>query len=96
MAYFYKEHPVLEAQVDRYFARLAEYNDTYCEGKLSVLLLGSLSRGEGTWQATETGVRLLSDIEYFTIYPDGFTEQSAFANFAKEVEREVFADQDSA
>ena len=95
MAYFYKENPALEAQVDRYFARLAEYNDTYCDGKLSVLLLGSLSRGEGTWQPTATGARLLSDIEYFTVYPDGFTEQSAFTDFAKEAQREVFADQDS-
>lgn len=95
MAYFYKENPVLEAQIDEYFARLAAYNDTYCDGKLSVLLLGSLSRGEGTWQPTDTGVRLLSDIEYFTVYPDGFTEQAAFTDFAKEIQREVFADQDS-
>lgn len=96
MAYFYKENPELEARIDRYFARLAEYNDTHCDGTLSVILLGSLSRGEGTWQTTATGVRLLSDIEYFTVYPDGFTEQSAFADFANEAQREVFADQDSA
>lgn len=95
MAYFYKENPALEAQVDRYFARLAEYNDTYCDGKLSILLLGSLSRGEGTWQPTETGTRLLSDIEYFTVFPDGFDGCAAFTDFAKEVQREVFADQDS-
>ena len=96
MAYFYKENPALEAQVDRYFARLAEYNDTYCDGKLSILLLGSLSRGEGTWQPTETGARLLSDIEYFTVFPDGFDGRAAFTDFAKEVQREVFVDQDSA
>lgn len=96
MAYFYKENPALEAQVNRYFARLADYNDAYCDGKLSVILLGSLSRGEGTWQAIDTGARILSDIEYFTVYPDGFTEQSAFTDFAKEAQREVFADQDSA
>lgn len=95
MAYFYKENPALEAQVDRYFARLSEYNDTYCDGKLSVILLGSLSRGEGTWQATDTGVRLLSDIEYFTVYPDGFDGLAAFTAYSQEVQREVFADQDS-
>lgn len=95
MAYFYKDNPALEAQVDRYFARLSEYNDTYCDGKLSVLLLGSLSRGEGTWQSTETGTRLLSDIEYFTVYPDGFTDFDAFTDFSTEVQREIFADQDS-
>lgn len=95
VAYFYKENPALESQVDRYFARLAEYNDTYCDGKLSVLLLGSLSRGEGTWQPTDTGARLLSDIEYFTIYPDGFDGLDAFTAFSKGVQREVFADQDS-
>lgn len=96
MAYFYKENPVLEAQINEYFARLAEYNDTYCEGKLSILLLGSLSRGEGTWQATDTGVRMLSDIEYFTVYPDGFAGLAEFSDFAKEAQREVFFDQDSA
>lgn len=95
MAYFYKENPTLEAQVDRYFAHLSEYNDTYCDGQLSILLLGSLSRGEGTWQATDTGMRLLSDIEYFTIYPDGFEGLAAFTDFAKEVQREIFSDQDS-
>ena len=95
MSYFYKENPVLEAQINEYFARLAEYNDTYCDGKLSVLLLGSLSRGEGTWQATDTGVRMLSDIECFTVYPDGFAGLAEFAEFAKEAQREMFADQDS-
>ena len=95
MAYFYKENPALEAQVDRYFARLAEYNDMHCDGKLSIILLGSLSRGEGTWQSTDAGVRMLSDIEYFTVYPDGFDGLAAFADFSKEVQREEFADQDS-
>lgn len=95
MAYFYKENLALEAQVDRYFTRLSEYNDTHCDGKLSVLLLGSLSRGEGTWQATDAGVRMLSDIEYFTIYPDGFDGLAEFAEFAKEAQREVFNDQDA-
>ena len=95
MAYFYKENPVLETQINEYFARLAAYNDCYCDGKLSVLLLGSLSRGEGTWQVTDAGVRMLSDIEYFTVYPDGFSGLAEFADFAKEAQREVFADQDS-
>ena len=95
MAYFYKANVALEAQVNRYFARLSEYNDTYCDGQLSILLLGSLSRGEGTWQPTDTGARMLSDIEYFTIYPDGFDGFDAFTDYAKEVQREVFADQDS-
>ncbi len=94
MAYFYKENPALEAQVNRYFSHLSEYNDTYCDGKLSILLLGSLSRGEGTWQPTETGARILSDIEYFVVCPNDFTEQSAFTDFAKEAQREVFFDQD--
>ena len=96
MAYFYKENPELEARIDQYFSRLAEYNDAHCEGKLSVLLLGSLSRGEGTWHETENGYRLLSDIEYFTIYPDGFDGCIAFSDFEKEAQREVFADLDSA
>lgn len=95
MSYFYRENEALEAQVNRYFARLAEYNDTYCNGKLSILLLGSLSRGEGTWQATESGARMLSDIEYFTFYPDDFDGFEAFTDYAKEIQREVFADQDS-
>jgi hypothetical protein len=38
---------------------------------------------------------MLSDIEYFTVYPDGFDGLAAFADFSKEVQREVFTDQDS-
>ena len=95
VAYFYKENPVLEEQVDRYFARLASYNDAHCDGQLSVILLGSLSRGEGTWQPTANGDRLLSDIEYFTVYPDGFTGQGDFTAFAEDAAREVFVGQDS-
>ena len=95
MSYFHKENSVLQKSVDDYFARVSEYNEKRFAGRLSVLLLGSLSRGEGTWEQTENGVRLLSDIEYFTIYPEGFTEFAEFEATTAEIGRTVFGEQSS-
>lgn len=93
MRYFYKENPTLEKQIDDYFARVSAYNNSRFGGALSILLLGSLSRGEGTWERTATGVRLLSDIEYFTVYPDGFSDFAEFDAETAEIGKTVFGEQ---
>lgn len=84
MSYFHKENAALEKLIDDYFSALANYNDRRFGGRLSVMLLGSLSRGEGTWEKSGSGYRLLSDIEYFTVHPDDF---NAFSEFTVEAER---------
>ena len=49
MKYFYRENPELEQKIDEFFRALSRYNDTHYNGELSIILLGSLSRGEATW-----------------------------------------------
>ncbi len=91
MAYFYKENPKFEALINQYFGLIAEYNREKLGGQLSVILLGSLSRGEGTW----VDDRILSDIEYFTVYPDGFNGFSEYENFCKNAADKIFSEQNS-
>lgn len=93
MRYFYRENSVLEKMTDSYFSDIADYNNKRFGGKLSVILLGSLSRGEGTWEQTESGYRLLSDIEYFTVYPDGFNEFSEYTAETEKIGKSIFGKQ---
>jgi hypothetical protein len=92
MSYFYKENAYLESLIAQYFEKLSLYNDQNCKGELSVILLGSLSRGEGTWIETENGPLMLSDIEYFTVYPDGFTGFDEFSKKESDIARSVFGE----
>lgn len=59
--------------VDDFFAAVSRYNDSECDARLSVLLLGSLSKGEGSWISTKDGAQMLSDVEFFVIYPADFS-----------------------
>jgi hypothetical protein len=91
MKYFYSENAALERKVDFFFAVLSEVNEKKYKNALSILLLGSLSRGEATWRQTEDGhTQMLSDIEFFTIYPDGFSQFSMFDADLKHASEEVF------
>lgn len=89
MSFFYKENKALEEKVNRYFDGLSDFNNKHFDGKLSVVLLGSLSRGEGSWINESGRDILVSDIEFFTVYPDetaSFKEYDEFINsYAKEM-----------
>lgn len=95
MNYFHKECPALRSAIDRFFAELGTYNETHCGGKLSVILLGSLSRGEATWTETDTGVSMLSDIEFFTVYDQGFEDFASFDRGIRAAAEHAFPDQTS-
>ncbi len=95
MKYFYRENPFLEELVDKYFYCIEEYNKNTFNEELSVILLGSLSRGEATWIENEDGFSIISDIEFFTVYPQGFDRFSEFTNFIEATAKEVFKDQKS-
>lgn len=95
MKYFYKENAQLEGKIDDFFRALSQYNDVHCDGELSVILLGSLSRGEATWLEKDGRPIMVSDIEFFTVYPEGFTGFDEFTVFMDKTAGEVFADQDS-
>ena len=91
MQYFYHDNPALREAIDEYFATLAAYNDAHFDGCLSILLLGSLSRGEATWVDTAAGPVMASDIEFFTVYPVGFDRFSEFDAAMDEAAQKCFA-----
>ncbi|MDO5479335.1 MAG: hypothetical protein Q4G23_09265 [Clostridia bacterium] len=95
MKYFRKENVALEEKIDSYFEAIEKYNREHFEGKLSVMLLGSLSRGEATWVKDGENDKMLSDIEYFTIYPDGFIAFSEYNEMCERAKNEVFGNQKS-
>ncbi len=92
MNYFHKDNPQLQAAIDGYFATLAAYNDTHFDGCLSILLLGSLSRGEATWIETPTGPVMVSDIEFFVVHPKGFDRFAEFDKVMEEAAKANFAE----
>ena len=93
MNYFYKENQALQEAIDAYFAQLSAYNDEHFHGELSIILLGSLSRGEATWIRTDDGPVMVSDIEFFTVYPEGFTAFRQFDDAMADAVRRVFPEQ---
>lgn len=84
MKFFSEENAELQHRMESFFQRLSEINEHDFEGKLSVILLGSLSRGEATWAMQDGRIQLLSDIEFFTVYPRGFQR---FKEFDEEIQK---------
>lgn len=78
MSYFFNPNEELEAHINSFFEKLRDVNKTQFQEALSILLLGSLSRGEATWTNIDGRITLLSDIEFFTIYPHGFNQFEVF------------------
>lgn len=92
MSYFYKENNELEKKVNRYFGGLADFNNKHFDGKMSVVLLGSLSRGEGSWINESGRDILVSDIEFFTVYPEEISSLKEYDEFITSYAREVFGE----
>ena len=90
MSYFYKSNPAAENLIRKYFQVLSEKNECIMQGRLSIMLLGSLSRGEGTWIDRENGFEMLSDIEFFTIHPSGFSDFNSWNKILDDTRFEVF------
>ena len=92
MSFFYRENKELEEKVNRYFSGLADFNNKHFDGKLSVVLLGSLSRGEGTWINESGRDILVSDIEFFTVYPEEISSLKEYGEFFASYADEVFGE----
>ena len=92
MSYFYKENKELEEKVNRYFSGLSDFNNKHFDGKMSVVLLGSLSRGEGSWINESGRDVLVSDIEFFTVYPEEIASFKEYDEFITSYAREVFGE----
>lgn len=96
MKYFHKDNEKLENKVNKFFLELSNLNKAHFKGALSVVLLGSLSRGEGSWCTNPDGsIRLLSDIEFFTVHPNGFNGRKLFDEDISIAAREAFGNEDS-
>ena len=95
MGYFYKENKALEQLIDSYFKGIEKYSNENSDGLLSVILLGSLSRGEATWIETKNGPLMVSDIEFFTVYPEGFSDLKGYLEYCDNVANEVFGKDNS-
>lgn len=93
--FFWTINEHLEAEVMKYFAMLEEYNETYFGGQISILLLGSMSRGEASWKTINGVDTIVSDIEFFTIVPQGFNQYDKLNWALDEAKKESFPDQDS-
>lgn len=89
MKYFHEPNHILEMAIDRFFHVLTVTNNERYNGQLSILLLGSLSRGEATWTYKDNQLVLLSDIEFFTFYPQGFSDFPFFDNEIKKAAAQI-------
>lgn len=92
MQFFFKKNPELENKVNLYFKRIEEVNKAKYNNEISIILLGSLSRGEGSWYKEENTTILLSDIEYFTVIPNGFEKIVLLEKDLDSIANEVFGD----
>lgn len=96
MNYFLNNNETLNHQVDSFFSELSSINEKEYGGKLSVLLLGSLSRGEGTWIRNDAGdIQILSDIEFFTVYSKGFDKFNDYNVKLEELRTKYFPNQNN-
>lgn len=68
----YTNNKDVDKFIDAYLQQLKMLVKKNCDGKVSVLLIGSLARGEGTWKYINSIPELVSDIEYLIIYEEGF------------------------
>ena len=57
---------------------------------MSIVLLGSLSRGEGTWIKQNGQDILVSDIEFFTVYPDDVKSLKEYDEYVQVSAKEIF------
>ena len=95
MSYFLRPNRELQMMVDDFFAAVSRYNDSECNAQLSVLLLGSLSKGEGSWISTENGAKMLSDVEFFVVYPADFCVLPAAKQQIEHLAKSSFSGQKS-
>ena len=91
MNYFYVPNIELEDSINTFFNKLSEINETKYDGQLSVILLGSLSRGEGSWGVNHGQLILYSDIEFFTVVPSSFNKKGLFAEEIQKTAAECFS-----
>ena len=93
--YFWTENKQLEHRVKCFFDTIEEYNQREFEGGISMLLLGSMSRGEASWKNIDGIDTIVSDIEVMTLLPQDFTKIDRLYEVFEESKKKCFVDQNS-
>lgn len=90
MKYCYINNSKIEEKLTLYFEKLKIYFEGTYPNHISVCLIGSLSKGEGTWVLVDDKPYLISDIEYFIIYEKASIDRNVIDQNLKRIERQVF------
>lgn len=93
--FFWTDNEHLQAEVESYFNMLEEYNQSEFNGEISILLLGSMSRGEGSWKTIDGVDTIVSDIEFTTLVPVGFSQHERLNEVFELAKNRCFPDQKS-
>lgn len=93
--FFWKNNPKLEKEVNSFFSEIELLNKREFNGEISMLLLGSMSRGEASWQTIDGIDTILSDIEVLTLLPANFSQIDKLEKNLYEIENKCFPEQKS-
>lgn len=93
--FFWTNNEHLEQEVNNFFKMLEDYNQKEFNGEISILLLGSMSRGEATWKKINGQDIIVSDIEVFTLLPIGFSKLDRLYQVFNDAKVKCFPDQNS-
>lgn len=93
--YFWTPNERLEEKVDQFFQYIEDINMREFDGKISILLLGSFSRGEASWKVIDGIDTLVSDIEFMTIVPPSFSQFARLEKIFIDAKEIMFPDQKS-
>lgn len=93
--FFWTTNFHLQNEVENYFCMLESFNQKEFEGEISILLLGSLSRGEGSWKTIDGVDTIVSDIEFLTLVPIGFSKYHRLNEVFEIAKKTCFPDQKS-
>lgn len=90
MQYCYIKNEIVENDLSNYFISVRQYFESAYIDSVSVLLIGSLSRGEGSWIELNGKPSLISDIEFFIIYESEEIDKDTVTKKLDEIKNQVF------
>lgn len=93
MGFCYKQNSVIENSIQGFFTLADDMIKSDFSNAVSLLLLGSLSRGEGSWITADDGrPRLVSDIEFYAVRTEGALNETEFLRRLRELGDDCLSD----
>lgn len=93
MKYCYIENNIIEEQIANYFKAVSNYFNENYNDNITIYLVGSLSRGEGSWILIQDRPYLISDIEYFIVSEKKINFKAEIEEILKKIELEIFGEE---